>query len=228
MLSAIALGVCMCLVQASAAPQAAGKPSTKAEAPASTKAPSPVDAELAEKLLKAKRIYVESFGEDNLSKTLQAMVVDALRSSKRFIVTENKDKADLIMKGSSLEKTSQEFHALGSGTSVAAAAGGHSATVSGSASQVGKVGAAAVSGSSSGGFVAHSLGIDDSQASTETINDARVAVRLVSTDGDVVWSTTQESKGAKYKGASADVADKIVKQLVRDLEKLSKTQTGEK
>jgi len=216
MLSAIALGVCMCLVHASAAPQAAGKPSTKAESPASTKAASPVDAELAEKLLKAKRIYVESFGEDNLSKTLQAMVIDALRTSKRFIVTENREKADLVMKGSSLEKTSQEFHALGSGTTVAGAAGGHSA------SQAGKV------GSASGGFVAQSLGINDSQASTETINDARVAVRLVSTDGDVVWSTTQESKGAKYKGASADVADKIVKQLLRDLEKLSKTQTGEK
>lgn len=216
MLSAIALGVCMCLAQASAAPQAAAKPSAKAEPPASTKAAPPADTELAEKLLKAKRIYVESFGEDSLNKTLQAMVIDALRTSKRFIVTENREKADLIMKGSSLEKTSQEFHALGSGTSVAGAAGGHSA------SQVGKV------GSASGGFVARSLGIDDSQASTETINDARVAVRLVSTDGDVVWSTTQESKGAKYKGASADVADKIVKQLVRDLEKLSKTQTGEK
>jgi hypothetical protein len=35
----------------------------------------------------------------------------------------------------------------------------------------------------------------------------------------VVWSTTQESKGAKYKSAGADVADKIVKQLLRDIEK---------
>jgi hypothetical protein len=49
-----------------------------------------------------------------------------------------------------------------------------------------------------------------------------VAVRLVSPDGDVVWSTTQESKGAKYKGATADVAEKVVKQLLRDLDKLSK------
>ena len=37
-----------------------------------------------------------------------------------------------------------------------------------------------------------------------------------------MWSglTTQESKGAKYKGASADVSDKIVKQLLRDIEHL--------
>ena len=44
-------------------------------------------------------------------------------------------------------------------------------------------------------------------------------MRLVSSDGDVIWSTTQESRGAKFKGASADVADKIVKQLLHDLDK---------
>ena len=45
------------------------------------------------------------------------------------------------------------------------------------------------------------------------------AVRLVDADGDVIWSTTQESLGAKFKGASADVADKVVKQLLADIEK---------
>ena len=159
--------------------------------------PIQVDQETTEKLLKAKRIFVESFGDDGTNRTLQSMIVDSLRSSHRFIVTENKDKADLILKGAALEKTSQELHAVGSATAVAGAAGGHSAS-----------------------------GIEDSRASTETINDARVAVRLVSSDGDVVWSTTQESKGAKYKGASADVSDKIVKQLLRDIEKLTPPQPG--
>jgi hypothetical protein len=77
-----------------------------------------------------------------------------------------------------------------------------------------------VSGSSSGGFVARHMGISDSSVNTETIDEARIAVRLVSPDGDVIWTSTQESKGAKYKGASADVADKCVKQLLRDLDKL--------
>jgi hypothetical protein len=49
---------------------------------------------------------------------------------------------------------------------------------------------------------------------TETINEARVAVRLVNSEGDVIWTSTQESKGAKCKGASADAADKCVKQLI--------------
>jgi hypothetical protein len=59
-----------------------------------------------------------------------------------------------------------------------------------------------------------------SNSSITTVNDARASVRLVNSDDDVIWTTTQESKGAKYKGASADVADKIVKQLLWDVEKL--------
>ena len=59
--------------------------------------------------------------------------------------------------------------------------------------------------------------------STETINDARLAVRLVASDGDVIWATTKDSKGAKYKGASADVAEQVVKQLLWDLDKLKKS-----
>src|SRR6266404_6079639 len=172
-----------------------------------------VDAEVVGKLLQAKRIFVESFGDDSINKTLQAMVIDAFRTSHRFIITENKEKADLILRGSALEKTSQELHALGSATAVAGAAGAHSSTIAGTPGSI--------SGSSSGGFAARSAGIQDSQASTETISDARMAVRLVSNDGDVVWSTTQESKGAKFKSASADVADKIIKQLLRDIEKLT-------
>ena len=74
--------------------------------------------------------------------------------------------------------------------------------------------------SSSGGFVARHMGTSDSSVNTETINEARVAVRLVNSEGDVIWTSTQESKGAKYKGSSADVADRCIKQLLRDVEKL--------
>jgi hypothetical protein len=176
----------------------------------------PVERELAGKLLSAKRIYVEPFGEDRISKTLQAMIVDAIAVTKRLIVTENKDKADLVLKGSALEKTSAEFHSLDSATTVGTAAGGGSSSISGHANSAGAV----VSGHSQGGFIARQMGIADGQASLETVNDARAAVRLVSKDGDVVWSTTQESKGAKFKGAQADVAEKVVKQLVRDLARL--------
>lgn len=179
-----------------------------------------VDPEIAAKLLKVRRIYVENFGDDAIVKQLQAMVINSLAESNRFIITENKEKADAILKGTGLEKTSQEFHAIGDSSTAAAARGSSHSKVNGSVFED----TGSISGSSSGGFIAKQLGTSDSQSSTETVNDARLAVRLVSTDGDVIWTTTKESKGAKYKGASADVADQIVKQLVWDLDKLGAVQ----
>jgi curli biogenesis system outer membrane secretion channel CsgG len=141
-------------------------------------------------LLKVKRIYVESFGDDVISKELESMVVSSLAKTKRFTVTENRERADAVLKGVALENTSQELHAYHEGTAAGRGA------------------------------------ISDSSAHTETVNDAKLSVRLVSPDGDVIWTSTQESKGAKYKGSSADVADKCVKQLLRDVEKLEGTGTA--
>lgn len=167
------------------------------------------DAELAGRVLKVRRIFVESFGDDKTSKVLHAMVINSLAASKRFIVTENKEKADAVLKGTATEKTSQEVHASGEGTAVAGAAG----AISGSANRS--------SASIVGASVAHAAGIEDSVLSTETIDRAAVAVRLVAADGDLIWATTQESKGAKFKGAGADVADKVVRQLLHDIERIA-------
>jgi curli biogenesis system outer membrane secretion channel CsgG len=172
-------------------------------------------------LLKVKRMYVESFGDDVISRELQSMIVSSLVATKRFKVTENRERADAILKGVALEKTSQELHAYGESTSVGGASGGSHSDLSGSVAN----GNGTISGSSNGGFVARHMGTSDSSVNTETINEARVAVRLVNPDGDVIWTSTQESKGAKYKGASADVADKCVKQLLRDVDKLESTGT---
>ncbi|HEY1767799.1 MAG TPA: hypothetical protein VGG26_09090, partial [Terracidiphilus sp.] len=73
-----------------------------------------------------------------------------------------------------------------------------------------------------GGFGATQAAINDSSVNTESIDNAHASVRLVTGDGDVIWTTTQESTGAKFKGASADVADKIAKQLASDAEKADK------
>jgi curli biogenesis system outer membrane secretion channel CsgG len=169
----------------------------------------------AKALLKVRRIYVDSFGDDIISKELQSMIVSALVASKEFKVTENRERADAVLKGVALENTSQEVHAYGEATSVGAAGGGGHSEISGSGGNI--------SGSSSGGFVARHMGTQDSSLNTETIHEARIAIRLVNPDGDVIWTSTQESKGAKYKSASADVADMCVKQLLRDIAKLKTT-----
>ena len=176
------------------------------------------DPDIENELLHVKRIFVDSFGDDPISKQVQAMVISSLTESKKFVVTENKEKADAVLKGSSLEKTSQELHSSSEATAAGGAAGGHSSSVNGSFVN----GTGSVSGSSSGGFVSRAASIEDASTSVDTVNDARIAVRLVDNDGDVIWATTQESKGAKYKGATADVADKVVKELLRAVEKLEK------
>src|SRR5215469_13221394 len=68
------------------------------------------------------------------------------------------------------------------------------------------------------------VGFGDSQSShtLERRHEAVAAVRLVNKDGDVIWSTTQESMGAKFHGASADVADKIAAKLKEDFERARK------
>lgn len=146
-----------------------------------------IETESKEKLLKAKRVFVDSFGDDLFSKSANAIVMDAFNASKRFIVTESKEKADLILKGAALERSSQETHALQSSTAAGGIGGG--------------------------------AAIKDAQAATETVRTTSLTVRLTSQDGDVVWSTSQESAGSKYKGATTDAADKVIKQLVRDLDR---------
>ena len=137
-------------------------------------------------LLKVKRIYVDSFGDDAISRELQAMIVSALVATKRFKVTENRDRADAILRGVALAKSSQELHSYGESTAVGRGA------------------------------------ISDSSSHTETRNEAKASIRLISSVGDVIWTTVQESKGGKYKGASADAADKCVKELLRDIERLER------
>jgi hypothetical protein len=69
------------------------------------------------------------------------------------------------------------------------------------------------------------VGDSDSVSIHERKHEAMATVRLVNKQGDVIWSTTQESNGAKFKGASADVADKITRQLVDDYQKVTKSST---
>jgi hypothetical protein len=67
-------------------------------------------------------------------------------------------------------------------------------------------------------IVGAAAGASDSDAalSTETIFNARLAVRLVNKAGDVIWATSQDTTGSKYRTATADLADKTVAQLMRD------------
>lgn len=68
------------------------------------------------------------------------------------------------------------------------------------------------------------LGVGETESShiEERKHEAVAAVRLVNKDGDVIWSTTQESLGGKFRRASTDVADRITKRLIDDYERARK------
>ena len=121
-------------------------------------------------------------------------VFSSLEESKLFIITENQEKADTILRGAAEDLVYTDTHSSSDGINARANAGsGRTASTSRG--------------------VGLGFGDNESDHSTERRHEAIAAVRLVNKDGDVIWATTQESLGAKFRGASSDVAEKITSQL---------------
>jgi hypothetical protein len=155
----------------------------------------------ADPLLSVRRIYVDELNGTS-SAQIRDMLINALQTSRVFAITENKDKADAFLRGSAEDLIFTDTFQSSDGIQARASIGTGT-----------RVGTNRIGGLSA------SVGDHESTRIAERKHEATAAVRLVSKDGDVIWATTQESLGAKFKGASADVADKIVKQLLADIEK---------
>ncbi len=155
-----------------------------------------------------RRVFVEQLGGGASSDQMRDMIIAALQNSGVFIITENKERADAVLKGSADEKTFIETHSTNESLGLHA----NSANSSGVRNSIG-IGS---DESSSGG-----IGFSESESAhiQERKQEAGASIRLVDTEGDVIWSTTQESPGGKFRGAMADVADRIARQLVADTKK---------
>lgn len=154
-------------------------------------------------LMGVRRIHVEKLHGES-SAQIRDMIINALQATKLFVVTENPDKADATLRGSAEDLIYTENFQSGERVDARAT--------------VGSSGTSRASGTRLPG-VSVGVGLNESTRSTERKHEATAAVRLVDREGDVIWSTTQESTGAKFRGASADVAEKIVRQLLNDLER---------
>jgi hypothetical protein len=166
--------------------------------------PSPANVTLAD----VKRVYVEQLGGGKTSDQFRDMMIAALQSSGLFLVTENAERADAILKGSGDDLIYSEEHNSSDSLGI------HANTGSGSSSR------ALDSGVSSNQSMG--IGVTDSESnrSQERRHEATGSVRLVGRDGDILWSTTQESNGGKFRSAMADVADKIVRQLIGETRRM--------
>ena|ERR1700680_1671697 len=175
--------------------------------------------DLSTQLLTVKRVYVDRLTGGETAAQMRELLIAALHNSKLFILTENQERADMILRGAAEDLIFTD--AFSSSDSVNMRGSTSSSSGSGTSSRFN----GASSGYDSRSSRVLSLGIGDNESSNvkERKHEALATVRLVNKDGDVIWSTTQESTGAKFRGASADVADKITHQLVADYDRARKS-----
>lgn len=156
-------------------------------------------------LLDVKRIYVAQLSGGAQADALRELIIASLDSTKLFVLTDNQERADAILKGAaddhSFTDTFDSDESLNQREN-----GGKSSGTSLS--------------TRSGGYLGLGVGENESHHIKERKHEAYAAVRLCNRDGDVLWSTTQESLGAKFRGASADVAAKIARQLTLDMDRM--------
>lgn len=188
------------LVLALAAQSATGLPAAPLPSPQPPSAPI-----LLEQIAAVKKVYVEKFGGGVGADQIRDMVIAAIERTKLFVLTENPERADTLLRGSAEDLVYTETFQSSDGISA------RLSPSLGSGSGSNKSGARVTAGVS--------LGDNESVHKQERRHEASASVRLVGRDGDVIWSTIQESQGAKFRSAAADVAERIGRQLAADYAK---------
>jgi len=156
-------------------------------------------------LLSVRRVFVDRLTGGETAAQMRDILINSLEAAKLFVITENQERADAILRGAAEDLVFTESHSSSESLSAKM-----------------NVGAGRQSSSSRGGYAGAGMGESESEHSTDRRHEAIAAMRLVNKDGDVIWSTTQESLGAKFRGASADVAEKIASKLKDDFERARK------
>ena len=159
-------------------------------------------------LLEVKRLYVEKLSGGETAVQIRDMIIAGLQNARLFVVTENPEMADAILRGSGEDLIFTDTFQTSQGLRANASIGSRSTSTKSTSSLPRSA----------------SVGISDNESSriAERKHEAVASVRLVTRDGDVIWSTTQESLGGKFRGASADVAYKVTQQLESDFARARK------
>ena len=166
-------------------------------------------------IVNVKRVYVDRLTGGETAAQMRDLIISSLQSAKLFVLTENMDRADAFLRGAAEDLVYTDDFQSSEGVHATAGLGDSSANSE--SSRVKGTG----SGISASRSARVSMGVGETESTNikERKHEALATVRLVNKDGDVIWSTTQESNGAKFRGASADVADKIMRQLAAEYER---------
>jgi hypothetical protein len=178
--------------------------------------------DLSDQLPKIKRVYVDRLTGGETAAQMRDLIITALQNSKLFVVTENQERADAFLRGAAEDLIYTDLFKSSENVSMH----GNSSDSEGVSSESRFNGASGGNSSRSARSLGSGIGGGESSEVKERKHEALATVRLVNKDGDVLWSTTQESNGAKFHGASADVAEKIAKQLVSEYERVRKAGEG--
>ena len=187
--------------------------------------PAGADEEVLGQLLTVRRVYIDRLTGGETAMQMRDMIAASLQGAKLFVITENPDRADAVLRGSAEDLVFTDIHSSSDSIHADSHFGfSNGDSIYNSSSGYGGLGGHSSSNqrdqrSQNGGI---SVGDSESTHSVERKHEAVAAVRLVNKDGDVIWSTTQESLGGKFRGSSADVADKITKKLLEDYERAKK------
>jgi hypothetical protein len=173
----------------------------RAEEPPSAKA---LEESALRQLLSVRRVYVDRLTGGDTASQMREILICALENAKLFVLTENPERADATMRGAAEDLVFTDVHSSSESLNAHASLGSSRTT------------------RERGGYAGFGAGESESSRSSERRHEALAAVRLVNQAGDVIWSTTQESLGAKFRGASTDVADKITSRLKEDFERARK------
>jgi hypothetical protein len=173
--------------------------------------------DLLPQLLTVKRVYVDRLTGGETAAQMRDLIITSLQNSKLFVLTENADRADAFIRGAAEDLIFTDDFQSSDSLDIR---GGSSSSTHDDSFRTGPNSQSAGNGTSRS--VTLGAGERDSTNIKERKHEALATVRLVNKDGDVIWSTTQESNGAKFRGASADVAEKITHQLVTEYDKLKK------
>lgn len=149
------------------------------------------------RLLEVTTVFVDPLNGSSGHAQIRDMLIGSLQRRGLFVVTEDETKADAFLRGSAEDLIYSDYYAERTGLNVRGAASRSERD----------------SGESNFGATSFGIGETESTARRERRHEALAAIRLVLKSGEVVWSTTQESPGEKFRGSSVAVADKVVDEL---------------
>ena len=222
MTSLVAMAAMVLLAQSPTMPQVVSTAAASLHSSVSPLAQSPD--ELPVQLLGIRRIFVDRLTGGETAAQMRDLIIGSLQGARLFILTENTERADAFLRGASEDLIYTDAYQSSEGINAHIGDSDHESTSTSTRFN----GAGGGASRSVGRSLSAGVGENESSNTKERKHEALATVRIVNKDGDVIWSTTQESNGAKFRGASADVADKITRQLVIDVEKLRRTGTGPK